>query len=520
MNLFTLYPIKRGIIHVGTHTYGEIPAYITDAQKFVSVLWIAKDSGMVLPQYTDDYASSEALLNLGENILKQNEDIPLSPIHKKRKLDISSGVFPMRIIPWLKTEPLEQLLLKNHIQFDAHDVLSIYINDKDSTVIQCALTLSVYVNVVCIKLDDDKNKLLPEIDSFLINKGFIKAEKMSNENHGEVVYVRNTRATHRNLGKLGRMGNQLFQIASVIGAVNGQWERVILPPWKYSHAFTGTHQMNDSFNLTDNDIIFHTEFEGRVLNAIKFIPINTTPPLSRTGDIINVDGYRQNILYFKEITDMIRDTFQPRDFIAARLVECFPIVNEPHSVGIHVRRTDYLTIPSFNYCTESYFRAGIELICERLRNHGIDSVVFIFFSDDIQWCKNTFGDVFIDAHNFRHSLYYSPFTDEVDDLFALSMCHHKIIANSSFSWWATFIGNNHRHTIASCIVAPWPWITLENLEFYSIYQPGWTIMDVNTCVPILETGKNDDYMDILSIRYNTEYKTSPGINPQTWVLFP
>ena len=41
----------------------------------------------------------------------------------------------------------------------------------------------------------------------------------------------------------------------------------------------------------------------------------------------------------------------------------------------------------------------------------------------------------------------------IEDMILMSLCDHNIIANSSFSWWAAWLGE----TSESIIITPDPW---------------------------------------------------------------
>ena len=56
---------------------------------------------------------------------------------------------------------------------------------------------------------------------------------------------------------------------------------------------------------------------------------------------------------------------------------------------------------------------------------------FVFFSDDIEWCKETFG-------LSRRNIYIEN-QEDVLDLYLMSKIHNNIIANSSFSWWGAWL---------------------------------------------------------------------------------
>ncbi|NCZ71051.1 MAG: hypothetical protein EBY80_12975, partial [Actinobacteria bacterium] len=53
-------------------------------------------------------------------------------------------------------------------------------------------------------------------------------------------YTFTVRHSYRNLGRNGRLGNQLFQIAGTIGRAHraGNHENAVFPPWEYARYFS------------------------------------------------------------------------------------------------------------------------------------------------------------------------------------------------------------------------------------------------------------------------------------------
>jgi hypothetical protein len=68
----------------------------------------------------------------------------------------------------------------------------------------------------------------------------------------------------------------------------------------------------------------------------------------------------------------------------------------------------------------------------------------MIFSDDIEWCKENFSSDFL----------FSEEKDEFIDLYKMSRCANFIIANSSFSWWASFLNKSDD----KIIYAPENWV--------------------------------------------------------------
>ena len=58
---------------------------------------------------------------------------------------------------------------------------------------------------------------------------------------------------------------------------------------------------------------------------------------------------------------------------------------------------------------------------------------FLVFSDDLDWCRQTFkGD------NVDFSMGRSP----AQDMILMSKCNHNVVANSMFSWWGAWLNEN------------------------------------------------------------------------------
>ena len=126
-----------------------------------------------------------------------------------------------------------------------------------------------------------------------------------------------------------------------------------------------------------------------------------------------------------------------------------------NTCSVHVRRGDYLKLSEYhNNLTEVYYRMALETI-DRL---GIDR--YLVFSDDLEWCRNTFkGEMFsfINAKDYMC-------------LFYMTQCDHNIIANSSLSWWGAWLGGQADRVV----VAPEKWFGSKGQDSRDIIPPYWT----------------------------------------------
>jgi len=106
------------------------------------------------------------------------------------------------------------------------------------------------------------------------------------------------------------------------------------------------------------------------------------------------------------------------------------------SVSLHVRRGDYVINDGFNVLPIEYYKEALKYTKGK---------IFVF-SDDIPWCKKNFkGVTFVEMEDYL-------------EFELMKLCTHNIIANSTFSWWAAYLGDNPNKVV----VAPKQWRTRES----------------------------------------------------------
>ncbi len=108
-------------------------------------------------------------------------------------------------------------------------------------------------------------------------------------------------------------------------------------------------------------------------------------------------------------------------------------------VAVHIRRGDYLKATQFhtNLWETDYFRKAFKMFPgEKFLVFCKDNQGTASDESDREWClENLIPLLGEDFEMFPHS-------DETSDLNAMASCSGLIGANSSFSWWAAFLGNH------------------------------------------------------------------------------
>lgn len=164
-------------------------------------------------------------------------------------------------------------------------------------------------------------------------------------------------------------------------------------------------------------------------------------------EILNMDnvylsGYWQCEKYFSNIRNILLKEFSFPEQAGSRNVDLCKEIHNRNSVSIHVRRSDYLEEQNLkvygNICTEKYYKNAVTY----MKNHVKESHYYVF-TDDIEWTKNFFkGDCYtiVDQNHGK---------DSYIDMFLMSQCKHNIIANSSFSWWGSWLNENPDKIVVS-----------------------------------------------------------------------
>jgi len=212
------------------------------------------------------------------------------------------------------------------------------------------------------------------------------------------------------LGQFGRLGNQMFQYASLKGIAANRGFDFYIPPSVDVNPFID-HKLFSSFVLDSVSSSFDTQpmLQERFFHFDKDL-FNECP------DNVDLHGYFQSYKYFENIKDEIIKDFTFKN----------PVENPyKNYVSIHVRRGDY------TFKQDSHPLCNLDYYAKAMATY--EKYNFVVFSDDIGWCK--------EQKIFKDCL-FSEQESNINDLQLMSEAEHNIIANSSLSWWAAYLNKN------------------------------------------------------------------------------
>ena len=256
--------------------------------------------------------------------------------------------------------------------------------------------------------------------------------------------------TFRQLGRFGNLGNTLFQYSTLLGVSYKTGYDVLIPKHDtyYEPSYENyNYSIFDGFDITTP--IFKTD---TTKYNFEYNGMDYRSDIFQISDNTNLHGYFQSERYFSFCRSLILDNLKFKEDIINKSDIFFKNLNiDPgETTSIHVRRGDYLKkIQHHPIQPSDYYKEAIK----HTKNKN-----YLFFSDDIVWCKSTYKD--------NKNVYFSENNNPFIDLYSMSKCKDNIIVNSSFSWWGAWL-NSHPD---KRVVAPNKWFG----EAYKCY----TVKDI------------------------------------------
>lgn len=144
--------------------------------------------------------------------------------------------------------------------------------------------------------------------------------------------------------------------------------------------------------------------------------------------------------YFDRIREVLLKEFEPVEKPLEQNKHLYEIIRNSNSVCVSLRhfKVEGHQKNLYDVCSREYYQKSIEEIKQR-----VDSPHFVFFSDDIEWI-----DSMVDTEGLSYSVETTnnPVWEKLRLMYS---CKHFIIPNSTFAWWAQFLGT-YENKIVVC----------------------------------------------------------------------
>lgn len=185
---------------------------------------------------------------------------------------------------------------------------------------------------------------------------------------------------------------------------------------------TGNKFIDDYFLLKLKFLHKKAFFEGQNISKLK-----------KVKDVCLVGHFiRDYINYIQEIKPVLKKEFTLKD--KSRILKLLNKIKKGNSVSIHVRRGDLIRIRNTKVLDRDYYKKAIKIV-----NKNTKGLNYYVFSDDMEWCKKNFS--------FLKNVFFVEGNSVSEDFELMKSCKHNIMANSTLSWWATYLNKNKNKII-------------------------------------------------------------------------
>jgi hypothetical protein len=270
---------------------------------------------------------------------------------------------------------------------------------------------------------------------------------------------------------VGGLGNHLFIIAAVL-AYSVKYNKKV--------AFKYEENLGNRYNLPRKtfwktlfknqfELIESTEFDKIMFQLLFERYSHTYQELPITHRNLLLKGYFQSFKYInddikKRMTDII---YSNQDLMYGAYekynkIKSYFGCDDNDMVSVHIRRTDYCYGNFHKALDQTYYQRALEIAHKKN---------IIIFSDDIGWCKQNINKSWYEYDNIY---FVEDSNDNAVELefILMSMFQHNIIANSTFSLWASFISTYQEPKI---VIAPKQWFGPEGpKDWEEIYHKNIT----------------------------------------------
>ena len=177
-------------------------------------------------------------------------------------------------------------------------------------------------------------------------------------------------------------------------------------------------------------------------------------------------GYFQNCRFADAVKAELLSEFKKSELFAALIPK-----TPKDEIAVHMRYGDYAknitTKQAHGLTATSYYVHAVQLLLKSEKNYK----KIMIYNDEPKHALAEFAEAF---GKFEIPVVASEFSSEYEDLREMASSSGIVISNSSFSWWAAWIGSN---CIGSTVIAPFPWLASPSTYDEKLIPINWVVIE-------------------------------------------
>lgn len=262
--------------------------------------------------------------------------------------------------------------------------------------------------------------------------------------------------TFKALGQYGRLGNQMFQYATLYSVGKKNNYKIGIPYFVKTNNPYCNLFLDECFEKLSAENCTNHETVGDYIEPYPLIDFNGK--IFEIKDDTNLHGYFQTEKYFKEYREDLLNEFKFKSDINDSATNIKNLLGD-EVISVHMRIGDYAFLTDKHpICNEKYYEKAFEYLPK--------NKTILLFSDNLDIAYNT-------IKKFSDKIKMPQTNNDFIDLCLMSKCEYHLIANSSFSWWGAWLSNTKK------VIAPSLWFG-ESSEmpknWSDIYCENWVII--------------------------------------------
>lgn len=235
--------------------------------------------------------------------------------------------------------------------------------------------------------------------------------------------------TFNKFGRKGRLGNQLFQLAAMLGFSKRYGAELRLPFWPYERYFKEKPYSTASHSVcaTVPEMAYHytPQYYDEAIKG---------------KECVNLDGYFQSEKYWQDCKPEVLSALEFKEEFKNQVRAEYQEALSKPCIAVSIRRGDFVRNKNYQQIPVTFY---INNLLKEMDDHNV-----IFFSDDEEYCRVHFGclkNAYFAKNNFGLK-YFDANVFAIKQLCLMSMCQRFVLSNSTFSWWGAYLSGSENVT--------------------------------------------------------------------------